>query len=173
MSRLLDEYESRRAAYSREFTCKVTGLALRMEKPRFRNRRAAEAMARTLWREQSGEDLIMHEYVDLARACMIGQCLYEQGSDEPVGADILELDEDLLGHYDAILTAIENPPIEELPAELLDEMVEDLRGKSKRVVQHLNVIEGSMLDHLLRYMASRLSESATTTCSSSSSSTTS
>ena len=173
MSRLLDEYESKRAAYSKEFTCKVTGLALRMEKPRYRNRRAAEAHAGTLWRAQSSDGGMQHEYDDLLRACLIGQCLYEQGSNEPIGAEVLELDEDLLGHYDAILAAIENPPIENLPAELLDAMVEDLRGKSVRVVQHLNVIEGSMLDHLLRYMASQLSESATTICSSSSSSTTS
>lgn len=173
MSRLLDAYNSKRGEYSKTFTCKATGLALRMEKPRYRERRAAEAQARVLWREQSGDQVFMHEYADLLRACLLGQCLYEEGGTQPLGADVLELDEDVLGSYDAILLSIENPPIEELSPELLDQMVEELRGKSERVVQHLNVTEGSLLDHLLRYMASHLSSSATRTCSKSFSSTTS
>ena len=176
MSRLLDKYNRKRDSYSKTFTCSVTGVELRMEKPRFRTRRTAEALAREIWLVQS-DAVVIHEYADLARACLIGQCLFEAGATgpeaEPIGEDILELDEQVLAHYDAILRSIENPPIENITDELLDEMVEELRGKSVRVVQHLNVTEGSLLDVLLRYMASRLSVSATKTCSTSSSSTTS
>ena len=171
MSRLIDNYNSKRTAYSKTFTCPTTGIELRMEKPRYRDRRTAEALARVLWREQSGDELVMREYTDLVRAVLIGQCLYEVGATEPIGEDVLELDENLLDHYDAILRSIENPPIENISDELLDQMVEELRGKSERVVQHLNVSAGSLLDHLLRYMASRLSDSAMRTCSMSSSST--
>jgi hypothetical protein len=171
MSRLLDTYNSKRDQYSKTFTCPVTGIELRLEKPRYRDRRTAEARARVLWREQSGERVYL-EFDDLARACLLGRCLFEVGADEPLGDDVMELDEPLLDHYDAILRSIENPPIEGISDELLDEMMEDLRGKSVRVVRQLNVIEGSLLERLLRYMANRRSNSATATCSTSSSSTT-
>ena len=171
MGKLLDAYNSRRTAYQKTFTCTVTGLVLRMEKPRYRDRRTAEALARSLWREQSGDQVVIAEYADLVRACLIGTCLYEQHATEPVGTDVLELDEHVLDHYDSILRSIENPPVEDIDDELLDEFVEELRGKSERVVQHLNVTAGSLLDRLLRYMACRLSDSATTTCSTSTSST--
>ncbi len=171
MGKLLDEYNSKRGAYHKGFTCQVTGVELRMEKPRYRDRRAAEATARTLWREQSGETLVVTEYADLVRACLIGQCLHEQGATEPVGTDVLDLDEHVLDHYDSILRSIENPPVEDIDDELLDALVSELRGKSGRVVQHLNVSEGSLLDRLLRYMASRLSDSVTTICSTSTCST--
>lgn len=141
-----------------------------MEKPRYRDRRTAEAMAGTIWREQSGESIVIAEYADLVRACLIAQCLYERDATDPVGADVLELDEHALDHYDSILRSIENPPVEDIDDELLDAMVSDLRGKSVRVVRRLNVSDGSLLDRLLRYMASRLSDSATTTCSTSTSS---
>ena len=171
MSKLLDAYNSKRSVYHKHFTCEVTGLDLRMEKPRYRDRRTAEAIARAQWREQSGESIVVAEYADLVRACLIGQCLYERDATEPVGVDVLELDEHVLDHYDSILRSIENPPVEDIDDELLDAMVNELRGKSGRVVQHLNVSEGSLLDHLLRYMALRLSDSPTTTCSTSISST--
>lgn len=173
MSRLLDSYNSKRPDYVKRFTCPVTGIQLRMEKPRYRDRRTAEARASEIWREQSGEQVVISEYADLTRGCLIGRCLYEANATEPLGDDVLDLDEQLIDYYDAILRSIENPPIEGISDELLDEMVEDLRGKSVRVVRHLNVIEGSLLDCLLRYMARRLSSSATRTCSTSSSSTTS
>ena len=174
MSRFLDAYYSKRDAYSKTVTCPATGAELRWEKPRYRTRRTAEALTREVWFAQS-DNIVIQEYADLARACLIGQSLFEadanEPANEPIGEDILELDEQALAHYDTILRSIENPPIENITEALLDEMVEELRGKSERVVQHLNVTAGSLLDALLRYMASRLSKSATKTCSTSSSST--
>ena len=157
MAGFLDEYNAKRAACSKRFECPVTGQAMRMEKPRFRERQTAEAQAFVRWREQAGEQVMLSQFADLARAYLIGACLYVEGEREPLGECALELDEQLLDHYDAILRSIENPPIEELRPELLDEMVADLKKKSARVVQHLNVSEGSTLYHLLLYMASQLS----------------
>ena len=158
MSGLLDIYNSKRGSYSKTFTCPETGVELRMDKPRYRTRRTAEALAGALWREQSGGEVVLREYADLVRGVLIGLCLYQVGQTEPLGAQVLDLDERLIEHYDAILRSIENPPIENLDPELLDQMVEELRGKSERVVQHLNVSDGSMLAHLLRYMARQLSK---------------
>ena len=157
MSRLLDIYNSKRPGFAKRFTCPTTGIALRMERPRYRTRRTAEARARVLWREQSGDEVVRSEYADLVRGVLIGLCLFQEDASEPLGTDVLDLDERLLEHYDAILRSIENPPIENISQEVLDEMIGELRGKSERVVQHLNVSAGSLLDRLLRYMASQLS----------------
>lgn len=157
MTRFLDEYNAKRASYIKRFECPVTGQAMRLEKPRFDNRQCAEAKALVRWHQQTGELAERWQCTDLARAYLVGACLYVEDESEPLGDIVLELDENLLDHYDAILRSIENPPIENLPPGLLDELVADLKKKSPRVVQRLNVSEGSMLHHLLLYMASQLS----------------
>ena len=139
------------------FECPHTGVTLTMRAPTYRDRMAAENLAAEMWADRPVKiGLDVTERANLTRALLIGFCLYESGADSPVGADILELGEDVLESYNAVLAGIESPPLEEWTDEEYDGLVALLKKKDPQIAALLNVSEASKLFGLLRYMADRL-----------------
>jgi len=92
MSRLIQCYGKGRA--SRTFECPHTSISLTLRAPTFRDRLAAESYAAAQWGDRAIESALdLRERANLNRALLIGFCLYEEGSDKPVGPAILELGE--------------------------------------------------------------------------------
>jgi len=160
MSRLIQCYGQGRA--SRTFECPHTSISLTLRAPTFRDRLAAESYAAAQWGDRAIESALdLRERANLNRALLIGFCLYEEGSDKPVGPAILELGEPVIESYHAVLDSIESPALEEWTQEEYDGLVELIQKKDPQIAALLSVSEGSKLFALLRYMADRLSNSPT------------
>ena len=158
MSRLVAAFARGRA--QKTFECPHTGLTLILRAPTYRERLAAENHAAILWRDRTVHSALdLGERANLVRVLLIGFCMHEEGTSEPIGEEILGLGESALASYSAVLQSIESPALEEWTHEDFDGLVDLLKKKDPQIAALLKISEGSMLYGLLLYMADHLSNS--------------